>query len=246
MDKNRYIFTNRNEEYRNTGKKFNDHIIEELASGKKEILDFFNYTGEDNFKFNVYIYDDNKSLVNGLRERGFSKDPDYMIACSKDIDHSLNFFEPTNDDDRYENSNVVFHELVHGIQGYIYGEQPEWLCEGVAKYLDGTYKKGMEYLFREWISIGVSERGELPTMHELHYEFGEHQTDHFDAYDFSYMIVNYLIEKEMNDNNIDKKSAEKIFVNNIKSKEYIKSLEDNEIVVDAYNYYNEKYKRKIS
>ena len=67
-------------------------------------------------------------------------------------------------------------------------------------------------------------------MDELVNEFGWHQ-DKYDAYDYAYLIVSYLIEK-------DGKSK---FVNNIYDSNYLKELEDNDIVRTAIKYYNDKY-----
>lgn len=84
-----------------------------------------------------------------MKERKFADMPDYMCACQKDEDNSLNFFEPKdnlseNEWSKEEYENVIFHELIHAIQFNIYGTQPEQLTEGVAKYLDvdkSTYNK---------------------------------------------------------------------------------------------------------
>lgn len=51
---------------------------------------------------------------------------------------------------------------IHAIQYSIYGSQPEWLMEGVAKYLDGTYKKGIEFLLNNYININKP-----PSMFEI-------------------------------------------------------------------------------
>ena len=89
--------------------------------------------------------------------RGFDKNPDYMCACHKDEDNSLNFFEPKdnpneNDWSKEEYKKIIFHELIHGIQFTIFGTTPEWINEGIAKYLDGTYSKGIEWLLDNYIN----------------------------------------------------------------------------------------------
>lgn len=105
----KYIIQNSNSTY--------DRDIDTIINGRKnEIFSFFN-SEEINLPFNVYIYDSIEDLVSGIRERGFKNDPDYMCACHKDEDNSLNFFEPKdnpNDNEwsKNEYSNVVFHELV--------------------------------------------------------------------------------------------------------------------------------------
>lgn len=162
-----------------------------LQSRKPEILSFFEVEDHPTFTFNVYLYDTKEELVQGLQKRGFKKDPDYMCACQKDIDHSLNFFvpkdQPQEDEwSKEEYKNVIFHEEIHGIQNHIYGKQPEWVTEGVAKYLDGTYQKGIKYLLEHYIDME-----HLPSMLELETEFGMYE---YDSYDYAYIMVKYLIE----------------------------------------------------
>jgi len=140
---NRYFCTNRNKDYQNEIEKI-------LVSRKPEILNFFKVKDNGQFNFNIYIYDSIDDLVKGMKNRGFDKMPEYMCACHKDEYNSLNFFEPKDNPNKNEWSkeeyrDVVFHEEIHGIQSIIYGRQPEWLTEGIAKYLDGTYNRGIKY-----------------------------------------------------------------------------------------------------
>ena len=81
-----------------------------------------------------------------------------MCACHKDEDNSLNFFEPKdnsneNEWSKEEYDNVIFHELIHGIQFTLFRSNYEWFNEGIAKYLDGTYTSGMKYLFDNYIIL---------------------------------------------------------------------------------------------
>ena len=217
---NKYICTNRNANYQTEVEKI-------LISKKQEILDFFSVEDNRQFNFNIYIYNTIDDLVIGMKNRGFKNMPTYMCACYKDEDNSLNFFEPNdnpneNEWSKEEYKNVIFHEEIHGIQSIIYGVQPEWLTEGIAKYLDGTYKKGIKYLLDEYIN-----KTAIPPMSELENEFGMHD---YDSYDYSYLMVRYLIETLGKDN----------FLNAIKSKETIKEL-SNDLVNKAIDYYNEKF-----
>ena len=219
-----YITTNRTMDYR-------DRIASIINKSKKTIFDFFEKEQEKT-NFNIYIYDANKELVKGLQTRGFKKDPPHMCACFKDEDNSLNFYEPVDESDtewtKVEYDNVIFHELIHGIQHCIYGNQPEWLMEGIAKYLDGTYKKGIEYLLNNYI-----DKDNMPNMNELINEFGWHQ-DIYDAYDYAYLIVSYLIETE----------GKSEFIKKIYDNNYIKELENNNIIFDAVSYYIDKYNNR--
>ncbi len=163
--------------------------IESIINNRKnEIFKFFDKE-EKELSTTVYIYDSIESLVNGLRNRGFSKDPDYMCACFKDEDNSLNFFEPKDNpsDDEWskeEYKQVVFHELVHAICYELFGYLPEWLNEGIAKYLDGTYSKGVKSLIDNYIK-------EVPDQREIEEEFGMHD---YDSYDYAYIMVCYIID----------------------------------------------------
>lgn len=90
----------------------NEEILE---SRKKEILDFFNVVDEGQFNFNIYICDTIEELTESMKKRGFSGMPEYMCACYKDEDNSLNFFEPKDDPNdnewsKEEYESVIFHE----------------------------------------------------------------------------------------------------------------------------------------
>ena len=77
----------------NEKSKYYETIDLIISKRKSEVFSFFK-SEEISLPFNIYIYNTIEDLVNGLTERGFDKDPDYMCACHKDIDNSLNFFEP--------------------------------------------------------------------------------------------------------------------------------------------------------
>ena len=217
---NKYYCFNRTANYK-------DKIEEIIQNKKLEILLFFGIEADCDLNLNIYMYDTIEDLVNGMKERNFDDMPDYMCACQKDEDNSLNFFEPKDDPsenewskDEYEN--VIFHELIHAIQFNIYGTQPEWLTEGVAKYLDGTYKNGMKWLFENYI-----HQNRIPTMYELENEFGEHE---YDSYDYAYIMVNYLID------NFGKEE----FLRIIGNKKELDNISQN-LIMDSINYYNNKY-----
>ena len=234
MQENNYICTNRTKEYKN-------RVENIINNSKKEILDFFEFIDDSRFNFNVYIYDTNEELVKGLQIRGFKKDPDYMCACTKGEDHSLNFYEPLDKSDidwtKDEYDNVIYHELIHGIQYYIYGKQPEWLTEGIAKYLDGMYKEEiiyshledtysneLEYVLKEKIDVDNPL-----SMNELVNEFNGSI-----SYYYSYLIVSYLIE-------IEGKSE---FIKKIYDNNYIKELEKRDLINESINYYIYKFSNK--
>jgi len=212
--------TNRNKDYQM-------HVEKVLISRKNEILDFFEMEDSSRFSFSIYIYDTQEELVEGLRQRGFLKDPDYMCACFKDSDQSINLFEPKDNPSscewsKKEYDNVIFHEQIHAIQYAIYGVQPEWLTEGIAKYLDGTYQKGICYLLENYIN-----QREVPAMIELEEEFGRHD---YDSYDYAYIMVCYLIEI----------LGKKEFLRMIGNQQALDTFSTH-LVDSAVNYYNHKF-----
>mgnify|MGYP004506332721 FL=1 len=212
----KYIVQNKNSNY--------SQVIDSIIDSKKsDIFSFFN-SEEVDLPFNIYVYDSIEELVKGLRERGFKKDPDYMCACHKDEDNSLNFFEPKdnpNNDEwsKDEYQNVIFHELIHGIQFTLFGTTPEWLNEGIAKYLDGTYSKGIKWLLENYINGRP-----IPDQDEIENEFGMHD---YDSYDYAYLMVSYLIDNFGKDN----------FIELLKDKKQIKNVRK-DLLVNSINYYN--------
>ena len=184
MTENKYVCTNRSPEYK-------ERVEKVIQKEKQKILDFFEVEDNGKFNYTIYIYDTIEELKIGLKDRGFKDDPEYMCACFKDQDVSLNFYEPvdeasTNEWTKDEYDLVIFHELVHAIEYSIYGQQPEWLSEGIAKYLDGTYSHGIKWLLQNYIN-----KQPIPDMKELEEEFGFHE---YDSYDYAYIMVSYLIE----------------------------------------------------
>lgn len=217
----KYYVQNPKSTYQNT-------INEIIQNRKNEILTFFN-SEEKKLPFNIYIYDSIESLVKGLRMRGVDKNPDYMCACFKDKDCSLNFFEPKdmpneNEWSKEEYSNVIFHELVHGIQFTIFGTTPEWINEGITKYLDGTYSKGIEWLLDNYIN-----NNKIPNQDEIENEFGMHE---YDSYDYAYLMVSYLIEKK----------GKEYLIELLKDSKKLEVEKEN-LLNKSINYYNNKYKK---
>lgn len=208
----------------NEKSNYKDEINNIILSNKEDIFDFFN-SPDLELSFNVYVYKDIDSLVKGLKERGFNNIPSYMCACQKDEDNSLNFFEPKDNPNRNEWSkeeykNVIFHELIHGIQFQLFGKTPEWLNEGIAKYLDGTYENGVKYLLDNYVN-----NKEVPNQYEIENEFGCHD---YDSYIYAYLMVSYIIDTKGKDYLIELLKDEKKL-----------EVEKNNLLDCAINYYNE-------
>ncbi len=216
----KYIMQNKQSEYY----RIIDDIIQKR---KKEILSFFN-SSEIALPFTIYVYDSIDDLIKGLNVRGFNKNPPYICACHKDEDNSLNFFEPKDNPSadewsKEEYERVIFHELVHGIQYTLLGSIPEWLSEGIAKYLDGTYVKGIKWLLEKHIN-----KKPIPSQREIEEEFGMHE---YDSYDYAYLMVSYLIDTLGKDK----------FLKVLRKKEQIDFIKQ-DLLIKAINYYNKKIK----
>ena len=213
----------------NEKSNYKDEINNIILSNKEDVFDFFN-SPDLELSFNVYVYKDIDSLVKGLKERGFNNIPSYMCACQKDEDNSLNFFEPKDNPNRNEWSkeeykNVIFHELIHGIQFQLFGKTPEWLNEGIAKYLDGTYENGVKYLLDNYVN-----NKEVPNQYEIENEFGCHD---YDSYIYAYVMVSYIIDTKGKDYLIELLKDENKL-----------EVEKNNLLDCAINYYNEITKVK--
>lgn len=208
----------------NEKSNYKDEINNIILSNKEDVFGFFN-SPDLELSFNVYVYKDIDSLVKGLKERGFNNIPSYMCACQKDEDNSLNFFEPKDNPNRNEWSkeeykNVIFHELIHGIQFQLFGKTPEWLNEGIAKYLDGTYENGVKYLLDNYVN-----NKEVPNQYEIENEFGCHD---YDSYIYAYLMVSYIIDTKGKDYLIELLKDENKL-----------EVEKNNLLDCAINYYNE-------
>ena len=215
----------------NNESNYNQVIDTIINKRKKEIFSFFN-SKEIDLPVTVYIYSSIEDLVNGMRKRGYKNDPDYMCACQKDEDNSLNYFEPKDNPGENEYSKeeykcVIFHELIHCIQFNLFGTTPEWINEGIAKYLDGTYLKGIKWLLDNYIN-----NNPIPTQNEIENEFGMHE---YDSYDYAYLMVSYIIDYYGKDNLIDS-------LRNKGKLEIIKK----DLLIKSINYYNTKYKEESS
>ena len=217
-----YIIENNNSSYY----KEIDKIINVR---KKEIFNFFQ-SKELDLTCDVYVYNSIESLVKGLKERGFKKNPDYMCACFKDEDNSLNFFEPKdkpNNDEwtKKEYKDVIFHEMIHAIVYLLFGTIPEWLNEGIAKYLDGTYGD------IKWLLNNKINNNQIPKQEEIENEFGWHE---YNSYDYAYLMVSYLIDSLGRDE----------FINLLRDKNRINIVKSS-LLANAIKYYNDKFDVKV-
>ena len=211
------------------------HIDRLLERSKLEILEWFEQPSLT-FKVRTYIYKDVESLRKGLRRRINKEYPPYMVACQideeKDTQRSINIYEPPIESDdsynRKEYNLVVFHELIHYITNMLYGKLPEWLTEGIAKYLDGTYKKDITNLLK---LINTYEIPDVSTMKDDNFILQDESGKViYDGYDLSYLMVRYLIETLGKD----------FLFTLMKNKEQITLIEQ-KTLTEAIEYFNCQY-----
>jgi hypothetical protein len=203
---------------------YDKEVADILNLKEKDILKFFNKSTRINF--NVFLYSNKERLIDSLKQRGLGEFPSYMCACSPDGDDSINLYEPSVDDmwSKYDYANIIFHESIHYIEYALYGHHPKWLSEGIAKYLDGTYSKGIKWLLDNYI-----KNYELPSDINLVRD-NQFVTDKYDGYDLSYIAVSYLIDTLGKDN----------FIKNLDSNDKINAMSE-DIINKAVNYYKDLF-----
>ncbi len=221
------------------------HVDKLIERNKLEILEWFEENISD-FKVNVYIYKDNNSLREGLKRRGHGLYPAHMVACMIDEDlnnnirRSINIYEPSINTNEVEYSKkeydvVIYHELIHYITNILYGKLPEWLTEGIAKYLDGSYNQDLTNL------IKIIEEYEIPDISTMNRDFFVYKTyiqeenelkekTIYNGYDLSYIMIRYIIEI------YGKEYLKEL----LKNKEEISKIEQT-ILIEASEYYKSLY-----
>lgn len=226
------------------------HLDKVLERSKLEILEWFEIPNQD-FRVKAFICKDISSLIEGLKRRGFGPYPDYMVACMIDEDpttfteRSLNFYEPptkstTKEYTKKEYNQVIFHELIHYITDMIFGKLPEWLTEGIAKYLDGSYNEDITNLMTNYIN--TYQIPDISTMkgdkfilttedNSLKKSNSPSSTRTiYNGYDLSYIMVRYIIEVYGKDH----------LFSLMKNKDQL-ALIENQILKEAIEYFNSHY-----
>mgnify|MGYP006788415495 CR=1 FL=1 len=105
-----------------------------------------------------------------------------------------------------------------------YKEDKNKRNKGIAKYLDGTYSKGIEWLLDNYIN-----NNEIPSQDEIENEFGLYE---YDSYDYAYLMVSYLIDENGKD----------YLIELLKDKEKLNSEKEG-LLNRSIDYYNTKYKK---
>ena len=86
----------------------------------------------------------------------------------------------------------MFHELVHYITDLLYGKLPEWLTEGIAVYLDGSYKKSLLDILDKLKTYQIPSVADMKDdMFVLEDDSGNKL---YDGYELSYLMIRYILE----------------------------------------------------
>ncbi len=220
-------------------KEYSFYVDKVLERSKIEI---FNWFGKEtpNIKIKTFIYKDIPSLVEGLRKRGHINYPDYMVACmidedqEKSIERSINLFEPQVDEpdpnkySRKEYNIIIFHELIHYITDYLYGKLPEWITEGIAKYLDGSYKNQLEEIIKR---VNTYQIPDINSMCDTNFvKYDENSNKIYDGYEISFLMINYILEVY----------GKEYFLTILTNKEFIKEHTE-KYLKESLEYYNFEY-----
>ena len=175
------------------------HVDRLLERSKLEIFEWF-LKPTFTCRVKTYIYKDKSSLRVGLKRRLNKEYPSYMVACMVDEDEnnhrSINLYEaPVECEDSYnrkEYNQVVFHELVHYITDLLYGKLPEWLTEGIAVYLDGSYKNSLLDILDKLKTYQIPSVADMKDdMFVLEDDSGNKL---YDGYELSYLMIRYVLE----------------------------------------------------
>lgn len=212
------------------------HLDKLIERSKNEIFTWFNKPNED-CKVKIFLYKDLNHLVSGLKARGFKDYPDYMCACMIDedcqnnISRSINLFDPTTSLSTFtkkEYDYIVYHELIHYITNYLFGSLPEWLTEGIAKYLDHSYKEDLTNLMLNYINN--YEIPDIQQMCDLNFVKKEKGRTIYDGYDLSYLMIRYIIEIYGKD-----------FLLTLMQENNLSSFDAQKCLTEAIDYFNSVY-----
>jgi hypothetical protein len=218
-----------------------DMILELLLDTKKRSMLFF---GIDNFrKVEIHLYDKRENLLNYIRqyyEPNSYVMGNFMGGCANMV---IDLSKP---EKIKNNIKSLCHELVH----LIYMERVQenqndrvvWLDEGLAQLLSNQYEELKdESLFKTFIIKNILDNKIIPPLSFLENHgdkygyFYDKETNKYNGYHLSYLLVRYLSET------IDSNNFQKI----IRNKLLIDSLGAN-ILNDAVNYFVSKYKMDIN
>lgn len=220
-----------------------DKIIPELSAyldkGIISVMNFFDL--EHISKLKIYLYDDAEEYqklfktlypLNGI------------AGCFGYED--VKIYADLNKIDKHRLFTCILHELTHVIyRNYIQekgiNNRIVWFDEGLASFLSGEKNTLLDnYKLKEFIETRINSEGkEIPKISYLHKhgasygEFADTKTNKYNGYDWSYLMIRYLIET------LSKEELNEL----MRSKQNILDIEDT-ITNDTYNYFTKKVKTK--
>ena len=214
-------------------------ILNELTNKRKEILEFLNI--EDFPKTRVNFYRNRDNIIKFREQLGQSPYKFNSKAGFFYNNEIYHFFakEKVND---FEIPSGLAHEFTHLLyQNFIQQtNRITWLDEGLAQYLScerGRLEKDPTF-FRYWYFDSIIRRDKkLPKIEYLYTHgskygtFVDNETNKYNGYSISYLLVRYLIEKYGKDK----------FNELIRNEEEIHNIEPN-IINEVVEYYNKIFK----
>ncbi len=213
-------------------------ILNELTNKRKEILEFLNI--EDFPKTRVNFYRNKDNIINFRTQLG---EVPYQINSKAGFFHDNEIYAYV-DKEKVHNGNIPIlfaHEYTHLVYQNLIQQNNRitWIDEGLAQYISG--ERGMQekypYFFKYWYYDSIIRRDkELPKIEYLYKHgskygsFVDNETNKYNGYSISYLIVKYLVEKYK-----DK------FSELIKNEEKIYNIEPN-IINETIEYYNNLFR----
>ena len=213
-------------------------VLDILTEKKKNIITFFNLDKIDKVRIDLYNKKDNMynhrkdigllTYEIGLNSGFFGTN---YVCCYSDLSKVLK---------NKAVSNIV-HEFVHSVyQDYVSekGKRIVWLDEGLAQNLSGQLSDIEEdsELFKKWyLERIINQNKEIPSVKFLHShgtkygKFVDKETDKYNGYDISYLMVRYMIEA------YDKDRLQSL----LRNYNSILELEDS-ILLETIAYFNDK------
>lgn len=184
---------------------FSSDVLKGISEKRQEILSFF---GIDDFrKVQINLYDDKDDFVKFTKQ--FFEPQSYAIGNF--AMGMANFYvseDDLSDDKKYQyRIRSIIHEFVH----LVYKEQVQekgennrivWLDEGLATFLSGQ-KSSLENIddLKNWFLRNIVRRDKIIPSIEFLKEHGDKygkfcdkETQKYNGYDLSYLIVRYLAE----------------------------------------------------
>lgn len=220
-----------------------DKIMPELSAyldkGIISVMNFFDL--EHISKLKIYLYDDAEEYQKLFKTL---YPPNGIAGCFGYED--VKIYADLNKIERYRLFTCILHELTHVIyRNYIQekgiNNRIVWFDEGLASFLSGEKNTLLDNdRLKEFIETRInSEEKEIPKISYLHKhgasygEFVDTKTKKYNGYDWSYLMIRYLIET------LSKEELNEL----MRSKQNILDIEGT-IINDTYNYFTKKVKTK--